>query len=316
VCVRSAQACAADAAVEGGAVADAPAQTFATDGAAAGPVCSVPERGGAYCRALPPLAAEPKIDGVPECGLALEWIKPQLWNGPAALTPSDRVARYAAAWTSKGLYFYVDVLTSHRAPFPDPHKYHCGDAIELFFDDDGFYGDPPAYQNPGTRQVIFAAPEPGEARTNKAWMWVMGTSWIEWTGSFATVGRPDGYSVEAFFKGGDLDLPSWTLASGFHVGLDVAVDLTPEVPFPKTDADYCNRLGQFSLRGADTPTTILTNVPPCFEPWCNVGAFCTSELTDDGVPRVDAAAARDVGPERDASAPDRDAAPEGDDAAP
>lgn len=232
----------------------------------------------AFCEALPRLAAPPVIDGVPECGLTTVPITPMVWTGSGP-APDERTASYTAAWTDQGVYLYVRVFVADRMPSPTPTVFHCGDAVEMFLDSDAQFVSPPRYDEFGSRQFVFPAPERGQASTNKSWVWESGVSRTSYRGAFATIATDDGYAVEALFNASDLNLNDWTLRQGSRVAFDVAIDL-----YGPSDSGGCTRRGQFALRGSPTPLYSELNSGDCVLPWCNVLAFCQPMLTLDGVP--------------------------------
>jgi len=93
---------------------------------------------------------------------------------------------------------------------------------------------------------------------------------------YAAFPKPFGYVFEAFIQADDLDLTSWTLASGASVGLDVAINVSVSSdPPPSGETPECGlRLGQYFLRVDPAPCT--TN---CF-PFATSAAFCAPALRD------------------------------------
>jgi hypothetical protein len=222
-----------------------------------------------YCTAVGPLPAAPAIDGVLDCGVPL-WSMPVLgWGGPGVLPQAVR-AQLAAAWRADGLYLFVHITGAGPTRYPAPSGAHsyCGDAVELFVDDDGQYDVPTQYDDPGTIQLVAAAPSNSVTTESVGEMW-RGASFVApWTGRYVAVRTGDGFDVEAFVVATDLGLSSWSLAQGSHVGLDVAVDLGD----PTMPATSCPRLGQFMMQIPDP------EAGGCNRAACNTSAFCNPTL--------------------------------------
>src|SRR5579859_2577375 len=113
----------------GDAAADATAET-GTDAAIDAPIdapaeapsdASLSDRGSCvtspsdYCSAIPALAAPPVIDGVLDCGPALEAVTPAGWTGSSSL-PAGNSAFVAASWRPDGLYVFIEVVTPAAIP--------------------------------------------------------------------------------------------------------------------------------------------------------------------------------------------------------
>jgi hypothetical protein len=221
------------------------------------------------CTALVPLAAAPVIDGLLDCGVPL-WPIPMLgWTGPGALPPTAR-AQLAGAWRPDGLYFFVHVTGLGPTRYPAPSGTHtfCGDAVELYADDDGQYTNPTQYDDPGTIQLIAGAPSNSMTTVATGEMWRAGNNIAPWTGQYLSVRTSDGFDLEAFVVAADLGLSTWTLAQGAHVGLDVAVDLGD----PTMPATTCPRLGQFMMQIPDP------EAGGCNRAACNTSAFCNPTI--------------------------------------
>src|SRR6185436_15434844 len=84
-------------------------------------------------------------------------VTPTAWNGTAAM-PAGHSTQLAVAHRPDGLYVYVEVHGQAPAPHPAADAIYCGDAIELYVDADGTLGAAGAYDDPGTMQMIVAAP--------------------------------------------------------------------------------------------------------------------------------------------------------------
>jgi hypothetical protein len=182
-----------------------------------------------YCTALPPLPSPPVIDGVLDCGPALVAAPPVDWIGPSPLPafPAGNSAEVAMAWRPDGLYMYVAVTTP--AAFPaaptDPSFYGAG--VELFVDDDGRYASPPAYDNPGTIQLVVPAPVDSATTSHRAEGYRNAADQGPWTSTqFGAFPTRAGFVFEGFVAAADLGLASWTLAAGKTVGLDIAIDVS------------------------------------------------------------------------------------------
>jgi hypothetical protein len=218
------------------------------------------------CTGIVALPAPPVIDGVLDCGVPL-WPMPlEGWIGPGAM-PSTVQASLAIAWRTDGLYFFVSVtgLGPTRYPPPPGDPSWCGDAVELFVDDDGQYTNPPSYDDPGTIQLIADSPTDMATSTSSGEMFRDGNDLGPWTGQFTVVRTSDGFDAEAFVVASDLGLTSWSLAS--QVGMDVSFDIGD----PANQTASCPRLGQFTIQ---VPVTDAS----CDQAACNVYEFCTPQL--------------------------------------
>lgn len=220
------------------------------------------------CTGLVALPAPPLIDGVLDCGVPV-WPMPlPVWLG-AGPAPASVQTNVAIAWRPDGLYFFVSVtgLGPTRYPPPAGTAQWCGDAVELFVDDDGQYSNPPLYDNPGTIQLIADGPSNAMTSTSTGGRYSDGTEVTPWTGQFTVVRTSDGFDGEAFVAASDLGLTSWSLTKGGQVGLDVAVD----VGDPSNQSGTCPRLGQFTIQ---LPITDAS----CPQAACNVYEFCNPQL--------------------------------------
>jgi len=220
------------------------------------------------CTGIVALPAAPMIDGVLDCGVPL-WPMPlQGWTGPGAI-PSTAAANLAIAWRPDGLYFFVSVtgLGATRYPAPAGTNPWCGDAVELFVDDDGQYTNPPNYDDPGTIQVIAEAPSNAMTSTATGHMYRDGNDLGTWSGQFTVVRTGDGFDAEAFIVASDLGLTTWSLALQGQVGLDVAFDIGD----PANQTASCPRLGQFTMQLPDLDGA-------CPKAACDVYEFCNPKL--------------------------------------
>jgi hypothetical protein len=220
------------------------------------------------CTGIVALPAPPVIDGVLDCGVPL-WPMPlEGWSGANPLSSTVQ-ASMAVAWRPDGLYFFVSVtgLGAMRYPPPTGTDTWCGDAVELFVDDDGKYTNPPLYDDPGTIQLIAEAPFDTMTSVSLGGSYRDGTEVGPWTGQYTVVRTNDGFDAEAFVVASDLGLPSWSLSQGGAVGMDVAVDLGD----PANQTASCPRLGQFSIQ---VPVTDAS----CPQAACNVYEFCNPQL--------------------------------------
>jgi hypothetical protein len=79
------------------------------------------------------------------------------WTDIDPLPPTYRVEA-RVAWHPEGLYLHATVIDDDVLPSAQPAPW-CGDALHVFVDDDGSFESPPAYDDPGTAQVIVRAPD-------------------------------------------------------------------------------------------------------------------------------------------------------------
>jgi hypothetical protein len=230
----------------------------------AAPVCTATPRVVAdECLEIPALAAEPVLDGELDCGLALYTLTPQAWTGPVPDSGLvlDTTAEYSVAWRPDGLYFFVSVTDPSLIVADPTEDVWRGDSVELYVDSDGAYGAPPAYDDPGSRQLVVGAPATLPVRTG---VWVTQGYKSEWTNAkLVARQRPGGYVVEAFVTAADLGLTTWSVTQGSHVGFDLGINVS--FPDPVTTGSSGHRLGQYFLKG-----TLAGGVMPFF----NVNAFC------------------------------------------
>lgn len=222
-----------------------------------------------YCAQIPALPSAPVIDGALDCGVVGRRIPTATWNGTAA-EPVDHEAWLAVAHRSDGLYVHVNVRGQAPVVHPSVDPIYCGDVVELYVDADGVIDAAGNYDDPGTMQIIVAAPASEVDPDPHAERFVQGSTQGPWTdGDFAVVWRADGYSVETFIRAADLGLATWSPSAS--VGVDVAIGVSGASDDPEL---RCGRLlGQYFLR-------LGAGVAGCDsgEPWCSAGAFCLPTL--------------------------------------
>lgn len=226
-----------------------------------------------YCSRLPSLPGAPRIDGVLDCGPSLVELPVVGWTGSTPL-PSDQRARYAAAWRPNGLYFYVEVDDPQRFPAARNRSPWCGDGIEIYADADGVYPSADGYDDPGTIQLLAAAPanNANAARAaDERYRAPNQTAAGAWNGMHLMVPRDGGFALEAFVSASDLDLDSWGLQAGAHVGFDLAINVSTDVNDNRANCEQ--RLGQYFLRVVGDACTAESCAP-----YTNANAFCTSTL--------------------------------------
>jgi hypothetical protein len=217
------------------------------------------------CDQFIPLQDVPVIDGVLEPNLMLlRWVDQSLPN-----VPSDIRATVAVAYRPNGVYFFVDVEDPTRDPAPLGTLDYCGDAVELFLDNDGVIQAPPDYDNPGTIQLVVAGPVDAVTPSHRGQRFRHSTDLGAWTSSnFIAVPTARGYAVEAFAVASDLNLGAWTLAPGGKIGWNMSLNIGgPE----DAGIDACTtRSQQIHLR--------LASSGDCTPPYCNASALCTPTL--------------------------------------
>ena len=223
-----------------------------------------------HCDQLIPLASDPLIDGALEPNLtSLRWID-ESWPG----APAGIRATVALAYRPNGVYFFVDVEDPTRDPAPIGTFAYCGDAVEVFVDDDGAFQAAPDYDDPGTVQLVVAGPADTTAPSHRGQRFRFATglggrdlgAWS--SNDFVAVPTARGYAIEALVVAGDLDLDAWTLAPGAKIGWNLSLNIGG----PKdAGVDACTtRSTQLHLRLAPSGS--------CTPPYCNASAFCTPML--------------------------------------
>jgi hypothetical protein len=229
------------------------------------------ERATVLCGRLPALGTDPTIDGVLEPGLArYAWLDAGDPSIPAGMAIS-----LSLAYAPTGLYFFADVVDPTRDPAPASALAYCGDGVELYVDDDGVIQNPPAYDIPGTMQLIVAAPSDDVTPARRGQRFVFpGTSTDStdlgaWTSTkFIATPTATGYTVEALVVAGDLGLSAWAPAAGGKIGWDASFNIGgPEMP----GIDACTtRSQQVHFRVAASGA--------CTPPYCNAAALCATTL--------------------------------------
>jgi hypothetical protein len=188
-------------------------------------------------------------------------------SGPGKI-PSSVHATIGAAWRPDGVYVFVSVIGAgpNRYPAPAAAPAWCGDAIEVFVDQNAAYANPPQYDNPGTIQLVASAPPNANQPTRTGEMFRDTKAVGVWNGQFVSNATSDGFTTEAFVAAADLGLASWSLTAGGKVGLDVSIDLgSPSEPAT------CPRLAQFTIQ-------LPRGTPHGCGPACDVIEFCTPAL--------------------------------------
>jgi hypothetical protein len=241
-------------------------RTDAGGGAMPGPepcsevVATVPDQ----CTEVPFLPVDPFIDGLPECGLPIYALDPEGWNADGAAP--DAVAAYGVAWRPDGVYVFVRVTDPTAVPPDATAPASNGDGVELYVDTDGTFVAPPAYDEPGTRRFVVAAPRDAEASEARGEVWSGATEVsTAWTSTrFRVFPRSFGYVVEAFIVAGDLGVARLDLAAGKKVGIDLSVNVS--FASPATAGPFGHRQGQYFLKGGAS------------SPEMDVRAFCVPTL--------------------------------------
>jgi hypothetical protein len=262
----------ADAAAPADASADAqPADAGSDASDAARPATPVSD----YCVQVPALPSPPVIDGVVDGALTLVTIVPLGWTNTGTPLPRHTTAEYAFAFRPDGLYAFVRVHDPNRQPALAGDSIWRGDSVEIYADDDGSYGSPHVYDNPGSIQIIVAAPESDATPATRATRFREASEVGSWTSTrFGAYPTADGYTVEAFLEASALDRSSWALSSGGHVGIDVGVNVSPSGEGSDGGAMVDGRrLGQYFLRvGSGDSCNGM--------PFCTPVAFCNPLLID------------------------------------
>jgi hypothetical protein len=231
-----------------------------------------------YCQSVPKLQREPVIDGVVDSALKLVPLTPVGWSTsmPGTPVPAHTTASFALAWRADGLYTYVRVVDPNRVP-PTSEFLWQGDGTELYFDSDGQFPAAPAYDSPGTVQIIVAAPADDTTPSTKATRFRDGATLGAWTSTrFAAFPTPDGYVLEGFLQADALDAESLLLETGHNVGVDLSVNVSALDGEAVGDGGLTLdglRLGQYFLQ--------VTEPTHCGGlPFCNSAAFCAPTLVE------------------------------------
>ena len=225
------------------------------------------------CAELPFLSAAPMIDGTLEPCLGLSPLMPVSWTEPGQ--PITGATRVAAAWRADGLYLYAEVDDAAlHPPTPPMEDAYCGDAFEVYVDDDGSFATPPTYDMPGTSQLIVAAPPDEASSSTYSQRFVYSSGTAPWpTPRFVMRGRPGGYALEMFVSASDLGRAAWTLTAGQRVGLNLSTNVSTPDGLSTADGRDCgSRLGQYFLESVPDATGCGGL------PFCDVGAFCRPTL--------------------------------------
>ena len=206
------------------------------------------------CAQIPRLSAAPTIDGTLDAGLRLRTLDPVGWQSILMPLPPkpDITVELAIAHRPNGLYFFVDVSDPDRFPGSSQEFPYCGDGVELYVDHDGVLSAAPEYDAIGGRQFIARAPADASTSRSDGEAYVPVPRPVTWVGPWQTgvaTPRIGGYSLEAFIDAPALQLASWSLASGMHVGIDIAVNLSTSdgSAVPLAECPQSMRLGQFFL---------------------------------------------------------------------
>ncbi len=239
------------------------------DGGGDGGGCTVSSA--SSCESLPAITQMPTIDGNMDCGLTLVDVDPQGWMRDGEV-PGDISAQYALAWHPQGLYVFVRVEDPTQTPPPSNLPDWCGDAVEIFVDDDGEFSNSPVYDDPGTRQFVVSRPATADASSRRGSVFRDQIPQGSWTnGQFEAFPTSTGYDVEAFITADDLEMANWTLQAAEQLGFNLGVNFA----FGTQSGDACDDdlLGQFYLRlGTETDGTCVQY------PSCDVRSFCTPTL--------------------------------------
>jgi hypothetical protein len=228
-----------------------------------------------YCSRLPPLPAPPIIDGVLDCGPALVPAPPIDWIGPSPLPtfPDGNAVQVAVAWRPDGLYVFMAVTTPAAFPaeLSDPVFYGAG--VELFVDDDAIYASPPTFDNPGTIQLVIAAPPDSMTPGRRAEGFRNAADEGPWASSqYATYPTATGFVFEGFVVAADLGLSTWALGPGDAVGLDLAVDVS--YPTAAMTGPQGHRVGQYFFH----VTTVPDDAAAFGMPYGDPRSFCAPTL--------------------------------------
>ena len=226
------------------------------------------------CTQLPALRTAPVLDGTLDPGVVLVPITPVGWTHPPMMAPAEIHARAGFGWRSDGLYVYIEVDDPDRHPAAMPLESWCGDGIEIYADDDGNYATASAYDDPGTIQLIAAAPSTAAGTSTFGQFYVFMGPTGTWPGArFVMVGRPGGYAIETYVRASELRRTSWALSSGRHVGLDLSINVSTPDGSTTTGASDCGmRLGQYFMH------VVPASGGSCGQPYCDTRAFCRPVL--------------------------------------
>jgi hypothetical protein len=223
------------------------------------------------CEALPRLRAIPALDGRPDCeGPGVELPRDR-WIDANPLPASHRVD-VRVAWHPDGLYVHATIADDDVIPSTVPSSPWCGDAVHLFVDEDGAFEATPAYDDPGTAQVIVRAPDATGATEGTRWdpSAARGT----WPAEDYVVARStNGWTVEAFLRRERLGrTSSWRAGERLAWNLFVSVSGGPEA---SREDPVCGdgRLGDYGLFDRREGATRIT-------PHASTTAFCEVALVE------------------------------------
>ena len=222
----------------------------------------------ASCAELPPLLAEPSLDGELEPGLGESLVAPVGWSGSGEV-PSGNTLTLAAGWRADGLYFHLRVTDPDRNPAAPTDAVWAGDGVELYVDHDAVFADSGAYDDPGTRQLVFAAPDSDALPAGRSEVYITGAlAGSVDSASWVSVPIAGGYVVEVWVGASALGLDEWALSAGSSVGFD----LGHNVSAPVADAGVQgSRLGQYFLQIGSEPDATRF-------PFYKSGPFCAPTL--------------------------------------
>jgi hypothetical protein len=223
-----------------------------------------------YCTTIPALPSVPVIDGVLDCGPQLVGMTPQDWSGPSPLPafPAGNYASIAAAWRSNGLYVFVQVTTPVIIAADTGSPPFYGSGAEIYVDSDGVFSNGATYDNPGAIQLVAAAPQGSSTTARVGEGYRNATDQGAWASTqFETFRTSGGFVLEAFIVAADLGLSSWSLSSGSHIGLDIAVDVS--YPTTSMTGPQGHREGQYFFH---------VGVSPIGAPYADPRSFCTPAL--------------------------------------
>jgi hypothetical protein len=230
---------------------------------------------GDFCTQLEQLPSRPVIDGKLDCQLPLRTIEPLDWTSATPIPADHLGARLAVAWHPEGIYFYVEVTDSSVSRATSDNPVWCGDSIEVYVDSDGLYPDAPNYDDPGTIQLIAAAPSGASqpvSRDGERYRDGELASPPSWNNTeHGTYFTDSGYVFEAFVTAEDQDLSSFSLAPGDHIGFDIAINvtLTSAGQAPDCDVHYGQYFLTIAQRGCSTMSC---------QPHDNSAALCSPML--------------------------------------
>jgi hypothetical protein len=219
------------------------------------------------------------VDGDPEPSPRLFPMVGLGWTGPGAGPPAGIQAFYQLGWDPDGLYMYASVIDPTRVPAEPGDQAWCGDGIEFYVDSDALYRDERRYDDPGARQLVIAAPPPGQSTARRGQAFCQGCDQPGpipvASGNAVSVVTSDGYAVEMRVTAAELGLDDWPLAAGDRIGIDIGINVSTETPSGERCAPggepQGSRLGQIFL--SVTP-------PPVELPFATYRAFCAVTLIE------------------------------------